>query len=353
DDGQMLAANVEVTRALLGCVGYERVDWDTIEDLLTDPARPVAGSPLAVRGRPAEISALSAHIRGLIEQYRQGERLVGWPRLLRALALMCQSNWWGTPWWLDTVEEWITQAAGRIRSSAPAGWRNVECLKEALVDAPEALPAEVRTWCVHQELGHARGRQRYRARLGLRGTPGDPHPGDRPWSQVIGLYGVMAPMPAAWSYAISDRARYRPGAPARSAARQVSTRGERISVWVNQLTRSGVDRLLELAEIGRQVYLNGNPLPAYRNQPAFLGAGRVTAVGSGWVAIDVEEQSRVARFTAVVATSDTDPWQIRALIGPVDGDGRYRARVWIAREASSVVVATHWPDEAELAEALQ
>jgi hypothetical protein len=41
-------------------LGYERVDWDTIEDLLTDPARPVAGSPLAVRGRPAEISALSA-----------------------------------------------------------------------------------------------------------------------------------------------------------------------------------------------------------------------------------------------------------------------------------------------------
>jgi hypothetical protein len=71
DDGQMLAANVEVTRALLGYVGYQRVDWDTIEDLLTDPARPVAGSPLAVRGRPAEISALSAHIRGLVEQYRQ------------------------------------------------------------------------------------------------------------------------------------------------------------------------------------------------------------------------------------------------------------------------------------------
>jgi hypothetical protein len=38
----MLAANVEVTRFLLTHVHYEWVDWDTIAEVLTDPARPVA-----------------------------------------------------------------------------------------------------------------------------------------------------------------------------------------------------------------------------------------------------------------------------------------------------------------------
>ena len=40
DDGQMLAANVEVTRLLLTHVNHEWVDWDTIVEVLTDPARP-------------------------------------------------------------------------------------------------------------------------------------------------------------------------------------------------------------------------------------------------------------------------------------------------------------------------
>ena len=49
-------------------------------------------------GTRPDISALPAHIRDHVQQYRQAQQLVGWPRLLRALALMCRSNWWGTPW---------------------------------------------------------------------------------------------------------------------------------------------------------------------------------------------------------------------------------------------------------------
>jgi hypothetical protein len=36
DDGQMLAANVEVTRLLLIHLHHERVGWHTIVDVLTD-----------------------------------------------------------------------------------------------------------------------------------------------------------------------------------------------------------------------------------------------------------------------------------------------------------------------------
>jgi hypothetical protein len=50
DDGQMLAANVEVTRLLHTHLHHEGVDWDTIVEVLTDPARPVAGTPLVITG---------------------------------------------------------------------------------------------------------------------------------------------------------------------------------------------------------------------------------------------------------------------------------------------------------------
>jgi len=82
-----------------------------------------------------EIFALSAHIRDHVQQYRQAQQLVGWPRLLRALALMCRSNWWGTPWWPDTVTQWLTETAETIRSDAPPGWRDVERLRGALLEA--------------------------------------------------------------------------------------------------------------------------------------------------------------------------------------------------------------------------
>ncbi|HEX2809411.1 MAG TPA: hypothetical protein VHN80_24885 [Kineosporiaceae bacterium] len=350
DDGQMLAANVEVTRLLLTHVHHEGVDWDTIVEVLTDPARPVAGTPLVMTGTRSEIFALSAHIRDHVQQYRRAQQLVGWPRLLRALALMCQSNWWGTPWWPDTVTQWLTEAAETIRSDAPPGWRDVERLGGALLEAPDALPQVVRTWCVHHDLGHAPGRDRYKARVGIAAPP----PSDRPWSHLDGPYGWLAPMPPQWSYALMDHGRYQSGGPSRPTARQVASRDGSTSVWVTHLTGAGLHRLLEQVEVGHEVFLNGNPLPAHRNKPAFLGTGRVRATGAGWVAIDVANPTITPPFTAVFATADADPAQLRALLGPLDRHGRYRARLWRAgHDASAAVTAVHWPDPAEVDQAFR
>jgi len=47
------------------------------------------------------------------------------------------------------------------------GVADVEQLGGALLEAPDALPQVVRTWCVHHDLGHAAGRDRYKTRVGM------------------------------------------------------------------------------------------------------------------------------------------------------------------------------------------
>jgi hypothetical protein len=181
----------------------------------------------------------------------------------------------------------------------------------------------VRTWCVHHDLGYTKGRDRYKARVRI----ADPPPGDRPWSHLNGPHGWLAPMPPEWSYALIDHARYQHSGPSRPTARQVASRNATTSVWVNHLTGEGLHRLLEQVDVGHEVFPERQPA-ARTPQPASIPGDRAGPRSGNRLGGDRRGQPDYPPpFTAVFATAEADPARARTLLGPLDRDGRYRARL--------------------------
>lgn len=358
-NGQMMMANVEVTSLVLSHLSARSVDWAAIEQDLCNPARLVAGEPLSQRSAQHDVAALYPHVRSTVARYQQLTDLVGWPRLVRALAVMAwTSSWWGKPEWPDKVDAFLDElgpdpwADTRVAGLSPA------IAREALVRDPATLGHETLTWAVRHGLGFANGREAYRARRGL---PADTaEPANAAWSGLVGLSGY-APTPGFWEYALADQQRHTATSDStRTPSRQV-TFNDTTSVWVNELTCAGVARLLGRLRPGDKVWFNGNPLEPRRGlpnwmvgRPANLGGGPVLARGAGWVSVGVADNPGAPPYTAVFVDLSTDGDQadlgaVSAALGEPGDDGRYLARVWVADGVRrDPVRAAHWPTLAEM-----
>lgn len=362
-DGQMMAANVEATVAVLDHLTLGAADWEGIERTLCDPARLVAGEPLSARSAQDDVAALYRHIHAMLEVYRALDSLVGWPRLHRAFAVMAHSGWWGMPDWPDTVDAFFDELD-------PAAWADLrtsglgrDYLRDQLVRAPHELALPVLSWALEHGLRYAHGLDAYRRRVGM--SEERPEPTSRAWHHLTGWNGHQ-PAPAFWDYARRDLESYTPAdGEARPPSRQVVVR-DSVSVWVNALTCAGVARLLERAARGDRVWLNGNPLqPQPRlpdwlvGRPEILGEGTVTRTEERWLTVAVEQDVNSGILGYTAGFVDLSPERsgpprvdgdaLADALGTLGPDGRYRARLWVARGAPRKPVSVlHWPAPAEV-----
>jgi len=308
NDAEMMRANIEATIVVRHAVSPEGVDWDHIERTLTDQSRLVAGAPLSTRSAQADVTGLYRHVREQVAEYRLVEAVVGWPRLMRFLAVGgLGSSWWLTPWWADNVAVWLEEL-----EKVPGKFGTREHVRAVLVDDPLSASDELLGWALGKALGFARGRKRFLARR------------RKPEARFGGGMLFYQPVPTEWIYAANLEYRWkRPPRASRPASRQVIDKGWSTSVWVNHLDAAGMTRLLGTLELGGDVVFNGNPIRELRNQPAFLAEGEVAALGSGWALLSMSEigDTHDTPAVAVFVLANISRFEAAQLIDTLDDLG--------------------------------
>jgi hypothetical protein len=149
-DGEMFAANAATTRFILARIqpSYSAVDWLTLADDVTDPARFAGRRTVSHLLGSTRQKKWAARARRTIDYQAIIVKEYG-PEICWLHAHFGSTHiWWGHPDWPALVATFIDGLRGEPPHASAAE------LHSGLLDSPDTMDPEILDWCTSQLIGY-------------------------------------------------------------------------------------------------------------------------------------------------------------------------------------------------------